>query len=371
MSSQASVVNIPSALIGDVAPANWISQNSGSVYRAVPLAVGNQEVQGFLIDAFGRLQVIGAAARNAAYVASNPLSIGGVYDAVLPTYDDGDQVTDQHDSRGRKIVNDDQLLAAFIAEDFATETTLAAILADTAIISAVDFATQTTLAAVLADTTSIAAEDFATQTTLAAVLADTTSIAAEDFATQTTLAAVLADTTSIAAEDFATQTTLAAVLADTTSIAAEDFATEATLAAILADTAIMSVWDTNAGVVGANTQRVHLTTENLASLDPGKVFTSTYTDASSTNIPGNASLPLQLIASTGSAIKEIQVFDTTGFFLEIMTGAAAVETRVALVGPGQDQPIKLNIPAATRVSVRRVDGAAALAIGSLAINYLS
>jgi hypothetical protein len=87
------------------------------------------------------------------------------------------------------------LLAAFNAEDFATETTLAAL-------AGTDFATQTTLAALL---TAFNAEDFASQTTLAALL---TAFNAEDFSTETTLAALL---TAFNAEDFATETTLNAI----------------------------------------------------------------------------------------------------------------------------------------------------------------
>ena len=96
----------------------------------------------------------------------------------------------------------------------------------------VDLATEGTLQNAAASLASLAGEDFATQTTLAAILADTAtmdtnlaSLAAEDFATQTTLAAVLADTATmdanlatLAAEDFATETTLAAILADTATI---------------------------------------------------------------------------------------------------------------------------------------------------------
>jgi hypothetical protein len=161
-------------------------------------------------------------------------------------------------------------------------------------------------------------------------------------------------------------------------------ATEVTAAAILADTAnidtnitTLAGWDTGSGSVTANTQRVELTTESLAALenvtvtiDPLTVVDTTYTDASSSNIPGNAAAPLQLIGSTPSDIKKIQVADTTGAFLEIMTGAAASETRVALVGPGSDQTLELDITSGTRVSVRRVDDAAAISVGSLAINYI-
>ncbi len=85
----------------------------------------------------------------------------------------------------------------------ATETTLAAILADTATmdsnlasLAAVDFATQTTLAAVDSKLGTLIAVDFATEDTLSDILADTatmdTNIAAINtkVATETTLAAV-------------------------------------------------------------------------------------------------------------------------------------------------------------------------------------
>lgn len=134
--------------------------------------------------------------------------------------------------------------------------------------------------------------------------------------------------------------------------------------------ATIAGWDTNAGAAGATTQRVVLADESVQNIYHSTTAT-TYTDASSSNIPGNASLPLQLIASTVSEYFELHVFDTTGAFLEIMTGAAAAESRVALVGPGNDQVIKVNIASGTRISVRRVDDAAALTVGSLAINYMS
>ena len=92
-------------------------------------------------------------------------------------------------------------------------------------LAAVNFATETTLASVLADTTTLTGIDFATETTLASVLADTTTLTGKDFATETTLASVLADTTTLTGIDFATQTTLA-------SLEGKDFATETTLGAI-------------------------------------------------------------------------------------------------------------------------------------------
>lgn len=156
------------------------------------------------------------------------------------------------------------LVTLFIAEDFATQTTLASILAT---------AGATTGAAVTTDAvgtlqqylrglvTLFAAEDFATQTSLAAVLATVGAtdgaavetdaagtlqqylrglvklFAAEDFATQTTLASVLATagaTTGAAVTTDAAGTLQQYLRGLVTLFAAEDFATQTTLAAMSA-----------------------------------------------------------------------------------------------------------------------------------------
>jgi len=173
---------------------------------------------------------------------------------------------------------------ALLAKDFATETTLAAILAK--LISAPateakqdqllakDFATETTLAKILNKLISspateekqdaLLAKDFATETTLAkiwdryftnppATEAKQDELIAKDFATEETLKAILnklisapateAKQDELLAKDFATETTLAAILAKLISnpatedkqdaLLAKDFATETTLNAIL------------------------------------------------------------------------------------------------------------------------------------------
>jgi hypothetical protein len=96
-------------------------------------------------------------------------------------------------------------LATIAAKDFATQTTLAAILAKIIAAPATE-AKQDTGNTSLA---TIAAKDFATQTTLAAILAKIIAAPATE-AKQDTGNTSLA---TIAAKDFATQTTLAAVLA--------------------------------------------------------------------------------------------------------------------------------------------------------------
>lgn len=95
-----------------------------------------------------------------------------------------------------------------------------------------------------------------------------------------------------------------------------------------------------------------------------------YVDFSSSNLPGNATNPVQLVASLSADIKAIQVFDTGGAYMEVMTGAAASEVRKFLVGPGSNETIQCAITSGTRVAVRRIDSASALAVGGIAVNFL-
>lgn len=213
----------------------------------------------------------------------------------------------------------------------------------------------------------------ATETTLGNLL---TELQAKADLTETQPVSAVSLPLPAGASTEAKQDTIITALGSQATATKQDAQT-ALLTTIDADTSVLAGLDTGSGAVTAATRRVHLSDESLAALenitvdiDHKTVVDTTYTDASSTNIPGNATDPLQLIASTGSAIKKLQFADTTGAFLEIMIGAAASETRVCLVGPGSDQTIELDIPATTRVSVRRVDDSAAIAEGSLAVNYI-
>lgn len=69
---------------------------------------------------------------------------------------------------------------------------------------------------------------------------------------------------------------------------------------------------------------------------------------------------VQLIASTAGAIAHLQVFDSSGQTLELGTGAAAAETRILIIPPGGiSGSYDINIPAATRISVRAISDTAA------------
>lgn len=177
-----------------------------------------------------------------------------------------------------------------------------------------------------------------------------------------------------------TETTLAAVLADLelkadlsetqpVSLSSQPLpsgaATETTLAALNTEVGDL---DKGAGAVSANTRRVKLTDEDIASLSVSKAVLDTFYTAAA--IPGNASLPLQVLASASGDISEVQILDTTGAFLEVMVGSSSSEVRNFLTGPGSDQTIKVNIPSGSRISVRRIDNALATSAGELAINLI-
>lgn len=117
-----------------------------------------------------------------------------------------DQLEIKADTINLNVDGIETRLDTLIGKDYATETTLAAVLAALG-----GGSTEVTLAALLS---AFNAEDFATETTLAAVLA-----ALGGGATEVTLAALLA---AFSAEDFATETTLAALYA---AFGLADFAT--------------------------------------------------------------------------------------------------------------------------------------------------
>lgn len=90
-------------------------------------------------------------------------------------------------------------------------------------------------------------------------------------------------------------------------------------------------------------------------------------DYSSVNVTTAAYV--QLVASTGSTINKIEIFDSSGQTLKIAFGAAASEVDKFLVFPGGNGPIDINIPASTRVSIRAVSADAT--VGEIDVNFYS
>ena len=94
------------------------------------------------------------------------------------------------------------------------------------------------------------------------------------------------------------------------------------------------------------------------------VVTTVRNDYTSVNVTTGAWV--QLIASTGATVNEIEIFDSSGQTLELGTGAAAAETRLILVFPGGNGRVPTAIASGTRVSIRAVSATAD--VGELDIN---
>jgi hypothetical protein len=109
-------------------------------------------------------------------------------------------------------------------------------------------------------------------------------------------------------------------------------------------------------------------TGSLVIAPPQIYTTSALIDAAVTNIPGNASLPLQLIASTAQVTVEIQSIDDIGEYMALYTGPASSEVLLCALPLGGGE-VKVNVPAATRISIKSLKSAA-ITNSNLIINLL-
>lgn len=76
---------------------------------------------------------------------------------------------------------------------------------------------------------------------------------------------------------------------------------------------------------------------------------------------------VQLVASTGSTVNSIEIFDSSGQTLVLATGAAASEVDQIIIFPGGNGKVSLTIAASTRVSVKALSATAS--VGELDINF--
>lgn len=117
-----------------------------------------------------------------------------------------------------------------------------------------------------------------------------------------------------------------------------------------------------------NTQTALLTTIDASTSRLAVFQTSALIDASSTNIPGNASLPLQLIASTSAATYKIQIVEDIGEYMALYTGAASSEVLLCAMPLGGGD-VEVSVPIATRISIKALQ-APAITSANLIINLL-
>ena len=218
-------------------------------------------------------------------------------------------------------------------------------------------------------------------------LVELQALVAKDFATETTLAAVLAkiiaapateakqDDSITALDALLTELQLKADLTETQPVSAASLplptgaATEATLASVLAkiitapateakqDTAITALGDILAKIIAAPATEAKQddiitalgdlsTAQARAIIDVVKT-----TSILANNIPSSASLPLEILPATSGIIKEIQTIEDVGEYIELYTGAAAAEVLLCTL-PIAGGKVDVTIPAGTRLSIK-------------------
>lgn len=119
--------------------------------------------------------------------------------------------------------------------------------------------------------------------------------------------------------------------------------------------------------IPAGTNRIGSVDVNLDVVD--FLDTNPVLNAASTNIPASASNPLEVVASLAADVKKIRVNDTTGLFIGVYTGAALSEVLQAVIGPGLDGHIEVQMASGQRVSLRHMSNSV-INLGELCIQFL-
>jgi hypothetical protein len=237
-------------------------------------------------------------------------------------------------------------------------------------------ATQATAAVIAGDTTSLDAKVPAQGSALTAaslpvnIASDqTVPVSAASLplptgaATEATLATIDADTSALAGTVSGTELQVdivASLPAGTNNIGDVDIASALPAGTNnIGDVDIASALPTGSNTIGA---------VNLNRLDVVDHLDTPLLDAASTNIPVSGTY-LQVVASTAADIEKIQIFDTTGEFWGIYTGAAASETLAAVVGPGSNETVEVAIPSGTRISLSSLT-ASAITSGNVTMNLM-
>jgi len=83
------------------------------------------------------------------------------------------------------------------------------------------------------------------------------------------------------------------------------------------------------------------------------VITSIDTDSGSIN--GSAGAFTEVVASLAADCVIITPYETTGKKIGVYTGAAASEVLLFILGPGQDTPMRVDLAAGTRISIRSTE----------------
>lgn len=320
MSAVGSLGSTAVAVVYDpTAGSGYQMQVNGGVYRSNPTAANDNAIQSFRVAATGEMivQTLAAApvhaqgpAADNAPAAGNPVRAGAVHNSTLPTYADGDIASLQTDDRGRLIVISPTL-----------ETLVDGLEAATDGLETLIGTTNTTL-------TTLNGYADGLEALITATNGFVDGLEAKDFSTETTLAAM-----SAKLPDSKGQKNTAGSLSVTLS------SDHGNLPVVIGRLDVVDFMDTPVRVTSSN------------------------------NIAASGSSPTEVVASLAANVSAIQVFDTTGNYIGIYTGAAASEVLQAVAGPGMDGVIEVAMASGQRVSVRNMANTT-ISTGSFSINFL-
>ncbi len=170
---------------------------------------------------------------------------------------------------------------------------------------------------------------------------------------------------------------LTTIDADTGSIDTKLTTTNAELVLVNSEldsqTALLTTIDADTGAIATSTASMDTSLNNIEASVSGltvvdQIDTTPLLDVSVTNIPASASLPVQVVASLAADVRKIIVVEDIGEFIGIYTGAASSEVLLAVLPLGGGE-VEVEIPAATRISLRHMKNTAITA-DFIAINFL-
>jgi hypothetical protein len=119
---------------------------------------------------------------------------------------------------------------------------------------------------------------------------------------------------------------------------------------------------------GASTEATQLTVSSRLILSSIDQLDTALLNTAVTNIPASSSLPLQVVASTAAATRQIISVEDIGEYIGLYTGAAAAEV-LLIVLPLGGGTVDVTIPASTRISLRAMENSV-INIGKISINFL-
>lgn len=99
----------------------------------------------------------------------------------------------------------------------------------------------------------------------------------------------------------------------------------------------------------------------------GYISANTPTDNEYTSTNITTAAYVQLVASLTTTTQEVEIFDSSGQYLFLATGAPGVEVNQVIIFPGGNGRIRLKILAGTRISAKAISATANS--GALLINY--